>query len=175
MPRRSIRRLDAIAIDALYAATDDALDDQRRSDERRRKELEMTETNSASAGTVAAVWRYPIKSMLGEELGAAEITEGGLLGDRAFALVDSESGKIASAKNPKRWTNLFEFHARYVALPAERASLPAERITFPDGQTPTSDDSDIEQRLSAAVGRAVRLARSPVVGAMAEEYSPDVD
>ena len=33
-------------------------------------------------GSVAALWRYPVKSMLGEELNAAEVTERGMLGDR---------------------------------------------------------------------------------------------
>ena len=46
-------------------------------------------------GTVVALWRYPVKSMLGEELNAAEVTQRGLLGDRAFALVDPATGKVA--------------------------------------------------------------------------------
>jgi uncharacterized protein YcbX len=41
----------------------------------------------ADGGSVGALWRYPVKSMLGEELNAAEITPGGLLGDRQFAVV----------------------------------------------------------------------------------------
>jgi uncharacterized protein YcbX len=49
--------------------------------------------------SVASLWRYPVKSMMGEELGASELSERGLLGDRTYALVDRSTGKIASAKN----------------------------------------------------------------------------
>ena len=52
-------------------------------------------------GSVASLWRYPVKSMLGEELSATEVTEQGLLGDRAYAVVDSADGKAATAKNPR--------------------------------------------------------------------------
>lgn len=35
-------------------------------------------------GTVMALWRYPVKSMAGAKLDEALITEGGILGDRAY-------------------------------------------------------------------------------------------
>ena len=47
-------------------------------------------------GSVVSLWRYPVKSMMGEELNATEVTERGLLGDRAYALVDSSDGKAAT-------------------------------------------------------------------------------
>ena len=47
--------------------------------------------SSEPVGTVRALWRFPVKSMLGEQLEAAEVTEGGLLGDRRHALVDRET------------------------------------------------------------------------------------
>ena len=56
--------------------------------------------SATCVGTVATVWRYPVKSMLGEELNASQVTTRGLLGDRAHALVDHETGKVVSAKNP---------------------------------------------------------------------------
>ncbi len=71
----------------------------------------MVDEQEATIGTVAALWRYPVKSMMGEELNSAEVTERGLLGDRAYALVDVETGKIASAKNPRKWPTLFEHRA----------------------------------------------------------------
>ena len=49
----------------------------------------MPSTTSNGLGSVVALWRYPVKSMMGEELNATEVTERGLLGDRAYALVDS--------------------------------------------------------------------------------------
>ena len=128
-----------------------------------------------SAGRVAAIWRYPVKSMQGEELDEVEITGRGLLGDRAYALVDRETGKVASAKNPRRWPNLFDFRSTFVRPPTQHAALPPARITLPDGQTLTTDQDDAEPWLSAAVGRHVRLARQGFAGASAEGYWPDHD
>jgi uncharacterized protein YcbX len=45
------------------------------------------------SGSVVGLWRYPVKSMMGEEVNAAEVTERGLVGDRRFAVVDAETGK----------------------------------------------------------------------------------
>jgi uncharacterized protein YcbX len=53
-------------------------------------------------GVVEELLRYPVKSMLGEQLNATEVTENGLLGDRAYALRDTSDGKIATAKNPRK-------------------------------------------------------------------------
>jgi uncharacterized protein len=131
----------------------------------------------SSAGRVVAIWRYPVKSMMGEELNATLVTERGLLGDRALALVDVETGKVASAKNPRRWPNLFDFRAAYIEPPVDAGSspLPPVRITLPDGVTLTTDEKDVEARLSAGVGRPVRLASGDLAGATAEGYVPDVD
>lgn len=52
-------------------------------------------------GTVAALNRYPIKSLLGESLEACEVSERGLDGDRTHGLIDEETGKVASAKAPR--------------------------------------------------------------------------
>ena len=56
----------------------------------------------SSSISVSTLWRYPVKSMMGEELNASGITESGVLGDRTFALIDRETGKVVSAKNPKK-------------------------------------------------------------------------
>jgi hypothetical protein len=62
----------------------------------------MSSTESV-LGSIVSLWRYPVKSMMGEELNASEVTKGGLLGDRAYALVDASDGKVATAKNPRKW------------------------------------------------------------------------
>src|SRR5919202_2620400 len=105
-------------------------------------------------GSVVALWRYPVKSMLGEELNASAITSRGLLGDRAYALVDSSDGKVASAKNPRKWPTLFDFGAAYVDAPRPGAKLPPVRLTFPDGAVAMSDQDEgfVE---NGWVGRAV--------------------
>ena len=125
------------------------------------------------AGRVSAIWRYPVKSMLGEELNDVEVTERGLRGDRAYALMDVETGKVASAKNPRRWPNLFDFRAAYGVLNGDGSSLPPARITLPDGETLMTDQEDIDARLSAQIGHPVHLVGSSVLGATAEGYWPD--
>src|SRR6266496_2132310 len=64
-------------------------------------------------GAVAALWRYPVKSMMGEELNSSQVTGRGLLGDRQFAVVDRSTGKVGGAKNPRKWGNFFDFRAAY--------------------------------------------------------------
>ena len=133
----------------------------------------------AGAGTVVGLWRYPVKSMMGEELNGAVLTERGVLGDRRFALVDAATGKVAGAKNPRKWGDFFAFRAAYAEPPRAGATLPAVRLTLPDGAVATSDQPDLAQVLSRALGRDVELAESQGNGAtaaaQAEEYWPDVD
>ncbi len=135
----------------------------------------MPQSQESMAGRVVAVWRYPVKSMMGEELNATDVTASGLRGDRAFALVDTETGKVASAKNPRRWPNLFDFRAAYVEPPRDPRALPAVRITLPDGASLTTDQADVEAQLATATGRSVRLARQAVAEAKSEGYWPDHD
>src|SRR5438046_4875456 len=89
----------------------------------------MASTTQLEIGRVVSLWRYPVKSMMGEELNATEVTERGLLGDRAYALVDSSDEKVATAKNPRKWPNLFEFRASFIEPPSTRADV--VRITPP--------------------------------------------
>jgi uncharacterized protein YcbX len=124
-------------------------------------------------GRVSQIWRYPVKSMFGEEVEATEVMKRGVLGDRGYALFAPELGKVASAKDPRRWPNLFAFQARYIGTPEENASLPPVEVTLPSGKLVTSDDADVEQRISAEVGRTVRLLRVPFHEASAEGYWPD--
>ena len=49
-------------------------------------------------GSVVALWRYPVKSMMGEELNSCEVTDRGLLGDRRFAVVDRSTGKVGGRR-----------------------------------------------------------------------------
>lgn len=128
-----------------------------------------------SQGAVIAFWRYPVKSMRGEELDATEITERGLVGDRAFALVDEESHKVVSAKNPRKWGNMFQFQAAFMEPPRDPGALPPARITFPDGTTSTTADPDIHRLVSAHVGRPVHLAAAVPAAPRIEGYWPDYD
>ena len=124
--------------------------------------------------TVAALYRYPVKSMLGESLTTARIGAAGVLGDRAYALVDVETGVVASAKVPRRWAALLQCSARFVAEPEEGATVPPVEVTFPDGSVLRSDDDGLDEALSALLGRRVRLASTAPEGAGFEELWPDI-
>jgi hypothetical protein len=91
---------------------------QRRDGSGEADEIQDGRMNSSEpVGTIRAVWRYPVKSMLGEELDAVDLSEGGVVGDRAYALRDRETGKVASAKHPKLWPNLLACRAAFVDVP----------------------------------------------------------
>jgi uncharacterized protein YcbX len=126
--------------------------------------------------------------MMGEELNAADVTNTGLLGDRAYALIDSSDGKVATAKNPRKWPRLFDFRAALAAEPATGAKLPAARITLPDGRIVDSGQAGVHQILSESLQRTVTLraaalGRHLAVGSLqseeavaaAEEYWPDIE
>src|SRR5207244_11996932 len=109
-------------------------------------------SSSQLIGSVVSLWRYPVKSMMGEELTSAEVTKFGLLGDRAYAVLDVETGKVASAKNPKKWPNLFSFRAAYIESPRVGEEIPPIRITLPDGIMVRSDDAAVDASLSRSHG-----------------------
>src|SRR2546428_12420846 len=113
----------------------------------------MSNATQTELGSVVSLWRYPVKSMMGEELNATEVTERGLLGDRAYAVVDSSDGKVATAKNPRKWPNLFDFRATFIEPPRASPNLPPVRITLPEGTMATSQESEVNQILSKALGR----------------------
>ncbi len=115
----------------------------------------MTEPGSTPA-TVAQLWRYPVKSMLGERVDASDVGDLGLTGDRTYAVVDVATGKVGSAKHPRLWGALLECQARSLE-PTSSDSLPPVSITLPDGGETGSEDADVDDRLSAVFGRPVQL------------------
>ncbi len=124
--------------------------------------------NESVVGSIVSMWRYPVKSMLGEELNATEVMERGLMGDRAYALVDAETGAIISAKLPRKWGILFDCRA---AL----NSPEQVKITLPDGSIVMGDRSDINEILSQAFGRKVRLETTAPAAPSIEMYTPDIE
>jgi uncharacterized protein YcbX len=129
----------------------------------------------AATGTVVSLWRYPVKSMLGEELNSSYVTERGLVGDRAYALIDQKTGKVASAKNPRKWGKLFDFRSVFIDTPQFVENIPRTRITFPDGSHIFSDQDEIDYTLSKVLGQDVRLMRARLDKPSYEEYWPDID
>ena len=106
-----------------------------------------------SAGVLAELWRYPVKSMLGEQRRELVVTTRGVLGDRAWALRDLATGRIASAK---KYPRLLEFRSTYVIEPASD-SRGRIVISIPDGRRVGADDPDASRIVSEALGHAVRL------------------
>jgi uncharacterized protein len=135
--------------------------------------MELNATDSV--GTVSSLWRFPVKSMLGEELEAADVTDGGIVGDRAFALVDRETGKVASAKHPTVWPHLLSCRAGFVEAPVDPDDLPPARIELADGTSVMSDAPDVDAVLSRFFGRDVELASAARGGYRIDQYHPDVE
>lgn len=105
---------------------------------------------------IGQLWRYPVKSFGGERLQSATIESDGLRGDHVWAVVDAESGAVASAKKFRRFGVLLTCGARLTdeADPRDPASL---ELTFPDGTVMRGDDSGVDEMLSDLTGHAVRL------------------
>ena len=135
----------------------------------------MSDTTQTVVGSVVSLWRYPVKSMMGEELNAADVTERGLLGDRAYAIIDPVTGKVGSAKNPRKWGKLFDFRADYIAPPRLGEQMPTVQITLPDSTTVTSGQRDIYDILSKVLGREVTLGALAPKAPSLEEYWPDME
>jgi uncharacterized protein YcbX len=123
------------------------------------------------AGSIQSLWRYPVKSMLGEEIVRSAVTERGFVGDRVYALVDTLDGKVASAKNPRKWPRMYECRAELDETPRR------VRIRLPDGDVIASDDPNAATVLSRILGREVALetvaAGAPVLEELWLEGGPD--
>jgi uncharacterized protein len=125
-------------------------------------------------GSVVSLWRYPVKSMMGEELNAADVTQRGLFGDRAYALVDSYNEKVASARNPRKWAKLFDFRAALAEPARSGEKIPPVHVELPDGNVVTSEQSDTNQVLSDVLDREVTLeTRQPAQREVVETTLPN--
>jgi uncharacterized protein len=124
-----------------------------------------------SVGSVVSLWRYPVKSMQGEELNGSAVGEQGLVGDRTYALIDVATGMTVSAKNPRKWGKMFDCRA---AL-GEAEDLRTVKITLPDGSLMTGDVEEVNQRLSALFDREVKLETLAPAKSSLEEYWPTVE
>lgn len=106
-------------------------------------------------GVVKDLFRYPVKSMLGERLGELDISATGVVGDRAYALREA-NGRVMTAK---KWARLFEFSARYDSPPTAEELAPLS-ISLPDGRHVQAQAADASVVLSDALGRQVVLERA---------------
>jgi uncharacterized protein len=104
-------------------------------------------------GTIAELWRYPIKSMLGERRPSLLVTELGVFGDRAWALRDPATGRIASAKKHPR---LLEFRVTYVTEPTSETGGRI-RVEAPDGRIFSPEDEGASALVSEILGHDLRF------------------
>jgi uncharacterized protein YcbX len=127
----------------------------------------LTSRNGTSgvSMSISRLWRYPVKSMLGEIVDSLAVDECGVHGDRRLALVDVETGRVATAKHPRLWRSLLKF--------AASGDPGGVCIQLPDGKIVAADDSGFEDLLSALLGRRVRLSAQRAVGAEVERPDPE--
>jgi uncharacterized protein YcbX len=102
-------------------------------------------------GRVSSILRYPLKSMLGEELETVAFDQRGVVGDRRYALIDDETGKVVSVKRPRWWGRMFELTGR---TSGDAGAV----VSFPDGETVPVGDPKLSVRLGEFFGRPVTVA-----------------
>src|SRR5437868_3641838 len=110
-----------------------------------------------ASGVVLHLWRYPVKSMLGEQLEHLDLDKRGVQGDRLYAIRTAE-GKFGSGKGTRRFRyidGLFGFGASY------DDDLPV--LSFPNGQIIIGDNPEIHGLLSKALGQPVALAKEGII------------
>lgn len=123
----------------------------------------MNSPTDTTTGVVASLHRYPVKSMLGEDTEQLELDPHGAVGDRALALIDASSGKVATAKQPRWWRSLLQCSAV--------SSDTGVRVRLPDGQWHGADD--VDEVLSALLGRTVAMFDQRSAGATVERPDPE--
>jgi len=123
--------------------------------------------------TVEAVFRYPVKSMLGTRVEQADVRASGLVGDRGWALLDLRSGKVASAKQPRLWRSLLQLRAEYHAGAGRAEPAGAVTITLPDGTAVRAGEPGTDEVLSRFAGRPVTLRRGRAAGAGIDRAVPE--
>jgi hypothetical protein len=112
--------------------------------------------------------------MKGEQLEQAELSVRGIVGDRAYALIDADTGKVVSAKSVKLFPTMLNCRAELVGDPRSSSPPPPVRIFFPDGSTVTSESDDIDRALSDHFQRNVTLAKAAPDDFTIDMYHPDL-
>ena len=107
-------------------------------------------TIGTTVGTVSQLWRYPVKSMGGEQIQSVQIDHNGVAGDRGWVI--REGGENRTARQVPR---LLHCAARYVEDPATDRRSPQFEVTLPDNEALASSADNFEQRLSEVLGREI--------------------
>ncbi len=111
-------------------------------------------------GTIKNIYRYPVKTMGGEEVNQCFVDETGVLGDRVWTMYDQNGGGICGGK---RYPALMQFDARFTATPTPEHRAAQAEITMPDGTVLATDDPSASKQISDVLG--VEMALMPVMPA----------
>ena len=123
---------------------------------------------SEQVGTVASLHRFPVKSMQGDAPSSVQVDENGIVGDRTWALRDTETAKLISAKRPRLWRAMLDCVATGVGDDVA--------VTLPSGETFGISDAGLPLALEALFGRSVAVEAStgPMQGTYESDW-PEID
>jgi uncharacterized protein len=116
---------------------------------------------TTASGTVAQLWRWPVKSMAGERVQALRVDGRGAGGDRTHAVLHEHKGELKplTAREAPR---LLAWRARYpfnVDGGIDPARPPLAVVAAPDGRSFRWGDPRLRHALTADLGRQVELKR----------------
>jgi len=102
---------------------------------------------------VSELWRYPVKSVGGERVSVATVTELGIIGDRGWGIYDVDTDTVLTARRTPE------------LLFASAALTGADvAISLPDGSAVNSAEAECNEHLSSWLGRPVELRAAGAEG-----------
>ncbi len=122
--------------------------------------------SGALVATVVGLWRYPVKSMQGERLGAATVQADGLGGDRRWGVRDEQTGRVLTGRREPRLLDA-------VATLGDDGGEPT--IMLPDGARLNGLSAETHAALGDWLGRPVRLITATGLGERAEYFADATD
>lgn len=126
-------------------------------------------------GSIQSLWRFPVKSFQGEQLQEAYFGQQGLIGDRSYALIETDTGKVVTAKSVRHYPDLLFCQAQFLEEPQPGNEAPPVKITLPNGTEFLSSDDDCDDKLSEYFKRNLTLARSAPEDYTIDQYHPNVE
>jgi hypothetical protein len=111
---------------------------------------DMVEVESTPGLRIAGLWRYPVKSLLGEQLPSLSLSADGVDGDRLWGILDRSDDRILTARREPRLL--------FASSRLGPGGVP--EISLPDGQVLTGPGPVTDDALSAWLGKPRRRAPS---------------
>jgi len=112
---------------------------------------------------VAELWRYPVKSLLGERLPTLDFVGDGVDGDRIWGIRDQHDGRILTARREPRLL--------FASSRIDAGNLPV--ITLPNGEQLSGPGAATDEALSDWLGKPVALVAATESDASRAEYFAD--